>query len=146
MSKNTICVLGRLGADCKVSTTDNGTALVSFPLASDFGYGERKGTNWFRVTQFGKAAEGKLPEYLLKGALVMVMGELSIREYKDKEGVMRTSVDITAHSIALAGSKPAETAAPDPEPPVRRPAKAPAKAPAKPATGVPAGFDDDIPF
>lgn len=140
MSKNTICVLGRLGQDCKVGTTSNDTAFVSFTLASDYGWGEKKGTNWFRVTQFGKAAEGKLPEFLLKGTQVMVMGELSIREYKDKDGVMRTSVDITAHSIALAGSKPqGEQEAP-------APAKPAAKKPGKPQTGKPEGFDDDIPF
>lgn len=140
MSKNTICVLGRLGSDCKVGATPNNTAFVSFTLASDFGWGEKKGTNWFRVTQFGKAAEGKLPEFLLKGTQVMVMGELSIREYKDKEGQMRTSVDITAHSIALAGSKPqGEQEAPAPERPAKPAAK---KAPAKADTP----FDDDIPF
>jgi len=94
---------GRLGKDSETKFTPGGMAICSFSVAVDYGYGENKGTNWIRCSLFGKRAEGKLPQYLVKGAQVAVSGELRIREYDDKDGVKRTSVEVSVDKLDLIG-------------------------------------------
>jgi len=102
---NVYSFTGRLSRDCEVRTTQSGMAICSFTVAVDYGFGDNKGVNWMRVSLFGKRAEGGLPNYLKKGTQVGISGELRIREYKDKDGVDRTSVEVSANSVDLLGSK-----------------------------------------
>jgi len=94
---------GRLGKDSETRFTQGGMAICSFSVAVDYGYGENKGTNWLRCSLFGKRAEGKLPQYLIKGAQVAISGELRIREYDDKDGNKRTSVEVSVDKLDLIG-------------------------------------------
>jgi len=96
---------GRLGKDSETRTTQGGMAICSFSVAVDYGYGENKGTNWIRASLFGKRAEGGLPKYLLKGTQVAISGELRVREYDDKEGNRRTSVEVSVDKLDLIGGK-----------------------------------------
>lgn len=96
---------GRLGRDAEQRFSQGGLAICSFTVAVDYGYGDKKGTNWVRCSLFGKRAEGGLPQYLKKGAQVAVTGELQIREYDDKDGNKRTSVDVNVGNIDLIGGR-----------------------------------------
>lgn len=96
---------GRLGRDCEQRTTQGGMAICSFTVAVDYGFGGNKGTNWVRCSLFGKRAESGLPQYLKKGAQVAVTGELRIREYDDKDGNKRTSVEVSVDNLDLIGGK-----------------------------------------
>ena len=97
---NVYTATGRLGKDCRTNTV-NGTAVCNFPLAVDSGYGENKQTLWFDCALWGKRAEGKLPQYLMKGAQVAVSGELGTREH---EGKMYLTLRVS--DLDLIGSKP----------------------------------------
>jgi len=96
---------GRLARDCETRHTQSGMTVCNFTVAVDVGYGDNKGTNWLRCALFGKRAEGQLPQYLLKGTQVAIAGELRVREYDDKEGVRRTSLDVSVDKLDLIGSK-----------------------------------------
>ncbi|MFC1536564.1 single-stranded DNA-binding protein [Pseudomonadota bacterium] len=96
---------GRLGRDCETRFTQAGMAICSFTVAVDYGYGENKGTNWIRCSLFGKRAEGGLPKYLVKGTQVAISGELKVREYDDKDGNKRTSVDVSVDKLDLIGGR-----------------------------------------
>ena len=96
---------GRLARDCEQRFTQGGMAICSFSVAVDYGFGDNKGTNWIRCTLFGKRAEGGLPQYLMKGAQVAISGELKVREYDDKEGNKRTSVEVSVDKLDLIGGK-----------------------------------------
>lgn len=96
---------GRLGRDCEQRFTQGGMAICTFTVAVDYGFGDNKGTNWIRCSLFGKRAEGGLPQYLKKGAQVAVTGELRIREYDDKDGNRRTSVEVNVDNIDLIGGR-----------------------------------------
>jgi len=102
---NVYTFTGRLARDAEVRHTQSGTAVCSFTAAVDVGYGERKFTNWIRCQLWGKRAEGGLPQYLTKGAQVAVSGELLVREYQDREGNNRTSVEVKVREIDLIGGK-----------------------------------------
>jgi len=96
---------GRIGKDSETRFTPGGMAICSFSVAVDYGFGENKGTNWLRCSLFGKRAEGKLPQYLIKGAQVAISGELRIREYDDKDGNKRTSVEVSVDKLDLIGGR-----------------------------------------
>lgn len=100
-----ICT-GRLGADAETRYTANGSAIWQCRLAVGYGYGDNAGTNWLRVSAFGKRAEGLAKLELTKGAHVAVTGELRVREYDRKDGGKGTSVEINATDIALLGGRP----------------------------------------
>lgn len=96
---------GRLARDCEQRFTQGGMAICSFSVAVDYGFGDNKGTNWIRCSLFGKRAESGLPQYLTKGAQVAISGELKVREYDDKEGVKRTSVEVSVDKLDLIGGR-----------------------------------------
>lgn len=128
---NSYTCTGRLGADAETRYSASGTAIWSCRLAVGYGYGDNAGTNWLRVSAFGKRAEGLAKLTLAKGDRIGVTGELRVREY-EKDGAKRTSVEINANDVALlSGKRDAE-----------QPSRAPVKGCPQPDHG---GFEDDDP-
>jgi single-strand DNA-binding protein len=78
-----ITITGGLGRDAELKTTQSGDDILSFSVGSSQGYGEKKSTNWFRCTVWGKRGR-TIAQYLTKGTKVTVQGELSIGEYDGK--------------------------------------------------------------
>lgn len=102
---NTISFVGTVSMDAEVRYTTGGTAILSVNVANNVGYGENKKTNWFRVSLFGKRAEGKIVEWLKKGQQVFVSGELTINEYTNKDGLKAQSIEINANVLDLVGRR-----------------------------------------
>ncbi len=88
-----ITLSGRIGGDAETRRV-NDQDVTSFNLASDQGYGDRKTTNWFRISIWGKKGSGAAP-YLVKGGVVTVIGELEIGEYNGKLQYNVRAVDFT---------------------------------------------------
>lgn len=94
--------------------TPNGTMNVSFSIATNRKFRDSSGqdqerTNWFNVTAWGRLAEtldnmGQ-QGYLRKGRQVYVYGRLEAREYTDKDGKNRTSLDVNASEVQLLGTR-----------------------------------------
>ena len=149
--KNHMTAIGNLGRDVEVRHTQSGSAVATFPLPIESGWGDNKHTSWLRCTLFGKRAEGGLIQYLVKGQQVAVSGELKVNQYQSREGVEKTSVDLIVNDIALIGGRPQQQVQQ-----TQQPAQMPAQGgqPAQqtqhdplanaPAMGQP--VDDDIPF
>lgn len=76
---------GRIGQDAELRSTQGGTKVVSFSVADDVGFGDKKTTQWIKCALFGERAE-KLAKYLTKGTSVEVMGNPSINSYEGKNG------------------------------------------------------------
>jgi len=105
-SYNKIILVGRLGRDAELRATPQGRQVASLNLAvedrskkDDRG---RPGTEWFRVSVWGREAE-TLHRYLLKGKVVLVEGRLSIRTYQDRDGKDRYSAEVSADRTVLLG-------------------------------------------
>ena len=125
---NNLCATGNLGQDCKTNNV-NGTAVVNFSVAMKSGFGDKEQTVWLDCALWGKAAEGRLPGYLLKGQAVAVTGELSTFEADNG----KTYLKLRCNNVDLIGGKDA----------------APAQTQQQPAQTQPEpvdDFDDDIPF
>ena len=101
---NSITFDGRLAADAELRYTPAGEPVLSFRVASDIGFGERKSTNRFSCQLWGKRGES-LKNYLAKGQQVTVYGQLTLREWTDKEGVKRTSPDVRVTELSMHGGK-----------------------------------------
>lgn len=99
---NSITIAGGLGRDAEVKYLNNGDAICSFSVADS--QGRDKGTIWWNCSLFGKRAEA-LSQYLTKGQSVTVVGTITEREWTDKEGGKRKSMDVRVSEIALQGGR-----------------------------------------
>lgn len=139
---NSISFDGRLAADAELRHTPSGEPVLSFRVASDVGFGDKKSTNWFSCQIWGKRGES-LKNYLLKGQQVTVYGVLTLREWTDKEGIKRTSPDVRVNDVSLQGQKQEGSQggdAPRNPPPQRSAPQQNQQPPRQPEN------DDDIPF
>lgn len=111
---NFLTVAGNLGRDAEVRFLSNGDAVASFSVADSAG--KDKTTIWWNCSLFGKRAEALAP-YLTKGQKVTVCGTVTEREWTDKQGQARKSMDVRVQEIALQGGKSeAQPAQPKPAP------------------------------
>lgn len=101
---NLLMITGNIGRDVEVRQTGKGTTVASFSMAVQTGWGDNQKTQWYRCSIFGKRAEGKLTEYLLKGQKVLVTGEPSLNIY-EKDGKTNAGIDVFVSEIELLGSK-----------------------------------------
>ena len=127
---NVITIAGTLGKDAEVKYLPNGDPIANFSVADS--QGRDKPTIWWNCGLYGKRAES-LSLYLVKGQAVTVSGTVSEREWTDKEGNKRKSMDVRVNDVALQGGRR------DAEPQQERQRPA-----AKPAPLD--DMDDDIPF
>lgn len=94
-----ICIAGRTGKAAELRRLQDGTPVLSFTVAVDDGWGERKRTLWFDCSLFGKRGE-PLEQYMPKGTAVAVSGDLSTREYEGK-----TYLTVRVNEVTLQGGK-----------------------------------------
>ena len=66
MSATTV-ITGRLGRDAVLRDAGS-TKVINLALAVNYGYGEKKGTQWYDIAVFGKQAEA-LVQWAVKGSI-----------------------------------------------------------------------------
>ncbi|HPQ40359.1 MAG TPA: single-stranded DNA-binding protein, partial [bacterium] len=95
-------IIGRLGKDPELRTTENGASLVNFNLAHNeirLVNGTREQiAHWFRCTAFGSLAQ-LCAEYLSKGSRVGISGALRQHTWETSEGQKRSNVEILVRDI-----------------------------------------------
>lgn len=126
---NVFVATGRLTKKPEKRTTQNGTSVCTFTLAVDRRYknanGERE-ADFFPVVCWRHTADFAA-EYLAKGKLVCVHGEMQTRSY-EKDGVKRYVTECVANDMQILTPK-SEGAAQTQEPEM-----------------TPVIDDDDLPF
>jgi len=103
MSVNKSILIGNLGADPEIRTTEN-SKTATFSIATTTKYKEEKKTMWHRCVAFGKLAE-IIEKYVKKGDSIYVEGAINYNEWTDKEGNKRLSTEIIVNFIDLQGKK-----------------------------------------
>lgn len=106
---NRVMLLGSLGADPELRSTNSGESVLRLRLATNERYQDRnkewkERTEWHSITVWGKRAEA-LHRILSKGSSLFIEGSLRTSSYDDKEGVKRYKTEITAKEVILCGSK-----------------------------------------
>lgn len=95
---NKVMLIGNLGQDPELKYLPNGTAAVSFSIATNESYKDSEGnlvkrTEWHSIVAYRKPAE-ILNEYLKKGSKVYIEGKLQTRNWEDKDGQKRYKTEI----------------------------------------------------
>lgn len=150
---NKVIMMGRLVSDPELRTTPQGVSVCSFRIAVDRRFqqkGEEKKSDFFNVVAWRQQAEF-VNRYFNKGRLILVEGELTTRNYTDKNGNNATWYEIVADRISFTGEKAQGGSYNDyaAVPPSASAAPAPAQSPApqSPAGDFSAAAsDDDYPF
>lgn len=110
--------------------------MISFRLAVDNVYNKDAKTLFIACVAFGKTAD-VITRYVSKGDPLLVEGSLEPNEYTDKDGVERSTIQLTVQACRLAGHKGDSPARP----------QASAKVDAAPENDAPEiAYDGDIPF
>jgi single-strand DNA-binding protein len=105
-SVNKTILVGRIGADAEIRTTQAGTPVSRFSLAmnrqwTDSDQQVHEETDWIPVVIWNKE---RLSEYLTRGSRVYVEGRLQTRSYDDNAGVKRYITEVIAQNVILLGS------------------------------------------
>jgi len=99
-SINKVILIGNLGRDPEMRSTNDGTRVVNLALATSENWrdrvsGERKErTEWHRVVIFNERLAEVAEKYLRKGSKVYVEGQLQTRKWTDQQGQERYSTEI----------------------------------------------------
>ena len=107
---NKVQIIGNLGADPKISQTQNGVLIANFNVGCTERFKDSQGvqqskTEWVRVVLFNGTAD-VAQKYLHKGSLVYIEGKLQTRSYKDNQGIDRYVTEVIGSTMQMLGGKP----------------------------------------
>lgn len=110
-------VIGYVGKEPKISTTQNNAKIASFSIATtEKSYTTQNGvtiperTEWHNIVVFGKLAE-VIEKYVHKGSRMYVEGKMRTRAFTDKNGVQKTITEINVDNLEMLDSKPTQQSA-----------------------------------
>lgn len=138
---NKAIIVGNLGRDPEMRSTQSGTQIANFSVATSRRYNNRDGqmqeeTEWHRIVAFGRLAE-ICGQYLHKGKQVYIEGRIQTRSWDDDNGQKKYMTEIVANEMQMLGARGDAPAGDFGSPP---------QAAASTAGGAAASEDDDLPF
>lgn len=96
---NKVLIVGRVGKDPEIRSFNNGDKVANFSIATsetwrDKGSGERKEkTTWHNIAVRNQGTVKIVEDYVSKGSLVGVFGQLENREW-EKDGIKRYATEV----------------------------------------------------
>lgn len=102
MSVNKVILLGNVGADPKMYYPEKGTAIASFPVATNEHIGEMERTEWHNIMMTGRSAE-QAERYIRKGTKIYLEGKLRTRTYTDKMKIQRYITEVYVDYFEILG-------------------------------------------
>ncbi len=107
-SVNKVILVGNLGRDPEIRTTQDGKEIANITLATseswkDRNTGERREkTEWHRIVVFNEGLIGVIKNYLHKGSKIYVEGALQTRKWTDQSGAERYSTEVVLQGFGSA--------------------------------------------
>lgn len=107
-SVNKVILVGNLGRDPEIRTTQDGKEIANLTLATseswrDRNTGERREkTEWHRVVVFNDGLISIIKNYLHKGSKVYIEGSLQTRKWTDQSGVDKYSTEVVLQGFGSA--------------------------------------------
>lgn len=99
-SINKVTLIGNVGRDPEIRTTQDGKEIASITLATSESWkdrlsGERKErTEWHRIVVFADGLVNIIKNYIKKGSKIYIEGALQTRKWVDNTGAERYSTEI----------------------------------------------------
>jgi len=106
-SFNKVILIGNMVADPELKTTPTGVNVCSFRIAVGRRFvkaGEPQQTDFIDIVAWRAQAEF-VAKYFTKGKPILVCGAIQSRNWQDKEGNKRTTVEIIADEISFVERK-----------------------------------------
>lgn len=156
---NKVILVGNVGMDPEVRTTESGVKVARIRLATTERLFDRQAnetrehTEWHTVTLWRGLAD-VVDKYVRKGSQLYIEGRLRTREWTDKDNQKRYTTEILADDMKLLGRR-GDNQQPQQQPSYSssqnsggysRPAQAPAPQPQQQPIAAPAEDPDDLPF
>ncbi len=104
---NKAILMGRLTKDPELRHTNSGTAVCSFSIAIDNGYGENRNTDFINCVAWNKTAEF-VSKYFTKGRMIIVIGRISTRTWEGQDGKKNYVTEVVANEVSFGESKKSE--------------------------------------
>ena len=101
---NKVILMGRLTKDPELKYTQTDIAVCSFTLAVDRKSSKENQTDFIPIVAWRKTAEF-CASYFTKGLKVVVIGNMQVRNWNDKEGNKRYTTEVIADEVEFAESK-----------------------------------------
>ncbi|MCQ2382440.1 MAG: single-stranded DNA-binding protein [Clostridia bacterium] len=102
---NKVFLVGNLTRDPELSTVGaNNASVCRFAIAVNRRVGGNQETDFYNVTAWRALGEN-CAKFIKKGSKVAISGDIQIRNYEDKEGNKRTSVDVVADAVEFLNRK-----------------------------------------
>jgi single-strand DNA-binding protein len=107
--RNKVQLIGHLGNQPDVRTTESGKKWARFSVATNEIYRNAKGekvteTQWHNLVAWGKVAD-IAEKYFKKGTEVVIEGKLINRNYLDKEGNKKYVTEVQVNEVLMLGDK-----------------------------------------
>ena len=104
-SVNKVILVGNLGRDPEVRSTQSGSRVANLSLATsetwrDRNSGERRErTEWHRVVIFNDRLVDVAEKYLRKGSKIYIEGQLQTRKWQDQSGQDRYTTEVVLQNF-----------------------------------------------
>jgi single-strand DNA-binding protein len=105
MSINKVILVGNVGQDPEIRSTQDGRELANFSLATsenwkDKSSGEKKEkTEWHRVVVFSQGLVSVIRNYVKKGTKLYIEGSLQTRKWTDAQGVEKYTTEVVLQNF-----------------------------------------------
>lgn len=99
MSLNRVTLIGNLGKDPEIRTTQDGQEIASFSLATSESWKDKTGekkekVQWHSIVVFSRGLVNIIKNYVKKGSKLYIEGQLQTRKYTDNNGVDKYITEI----------------------------------------------------
>lgn len=100
MSINKVILLGNVGGDPIIRSTQDGKKIATFSLATSEKWKDknsnelREKTEWHRIVVFSDGLVGIIEKYIKKGTKLFVEGSLQTRKWTGSDGVEKYTTEI----------------------------------------------------
>ena len=102
---NKVFLVGNLTRDPELTTVGaNNASVCKFGIAVNRRVGGNQETDFYNITAWRMLGEN-CAKFIKKGSKVAISGDIQIRNYEDKEGNKRTSVEVTADAVEFLDRK-----------------------------------------
>jgi single-strand DNA-binding protein len=104
---NKVILHGFTGKDPEIKTLESGKKIAKFSLATTSFRKDASGnkvSDWHSLIFWEKLAD-LCEKYVKKGSELIVEGEITYRDYTDKDGVKKYFTEIICHSLEFCGKK-----------------------------------------
>ena len=108
-SLNKLMLIGNVGRDPEVRTSQNGDPFATFTMATSYTYKNESGdrtdqTEWHRIVMWRRLAE-QAEKYVKKGRKLYVEGRVQTRSYDDQSGTKRYVTEVVADRMEFLDSR-----------------------------------------